>query len=545
MLRWPEKTPFRPPVLTKALSHLDSETMSPSKPNHDSSANNDYQKHLASHCRRILESEKGIFEFLHQPFRYSFVQKSAARTPTATHLLKIVAPALQGDLEITDHIIDRGEPLVTGMELAIRQIFAHHDWNSDLAKHFVLQSLIPLYLIAGPRDCNALCHSLCLLQETVVIMALDQALEHDLSHWVRQRNNGWDPTSGDLKAHFNIDLPSLTQEIWNRPLHRDGKEYAGVQLDRSRLNDGRRSSFWQITKQWLSDSKQISPPAELALEKISWTPIRKHYSELVTLISKTDYEAPVVEFMLAAPFQLIEQCESAVEEALREESSTLSNEPAGMIGGPSPDLSSVTRSKSKPAPSHNDDDSQISRADSSVLTAIAELSPIDSMRVVEIRSSNDPKLVSCLDQQLGQCRVEQGSMALIVARTVEPEYSVRPEGLLQPWQGALVDYLCDNTEDADLRGFINPQGEIAIVVEDLDRQSATALVREALQAASNAQRNASGIGDDSFHALISGISVVSAPARSFKIQQLIDAAWRCLDGAANQGAGSVKSLEVY
>jgi hypothetical protein len=39
--------------------------------------------------------------------------------------------------------------------------------------------------------------------------------------------------------------------------------------------------------------------------------------------------------------------------------------------------------------------------------------------------------------------------------------------------------------------------------------------------------------------------MVNAPSRSFQLDQLIEAAWRCRDGAAIQGANAVKTIEVY
>lgn len=83
------------------------------------------------------------------------------------------------------------------------------------------------------------------------------------------------------------------------------------------------------------------------------------------------------------------------------------------------------------------------------------------------------------------------------------------------------------------------------MIEDVERPVVMAIAREGLLEAGEAHRQACGLGAESATALVSGISFVSSPARSFKIQQLIDSAWRCLEGATDQGSGSVKSIEVY
>lgn len=75
--------------------------------------------------------------------------------------------------------------------------------------------------------------------------------------------------------------------------------------------------------------------------------------------------------------------------------------------------------------------------------------------VVEIRSSSDPKLVRTLDQQLSDCRARQGSIALIVAKTLHHELGYQPEGKLAVWQRAFIDYLREQAETEELRGFVS------------------------------------------------------------------------------------------
>ena len=45
--------------------------------------------------------------------------------------------------------------------------------------------------------------------------------------------------------------------------------------------------------------------------------------------------------------------------------------------------------------------------------------------------------------------------------------------------------------------------------------------------------------------IVCGLACVETPSKRFKIEQLIEASWRCLSAAKNQGAGAVKSIEAY
>ncbi len=171
---------------------------------------------------------------------------------------------------------------------------------------------------------------------------------------------------------------------------------------------------------------------------------------------------------------------------------------------------------------------------------------VEDHRVVEIRSSSDPNLVRALEHQLDECRSNQGSLALLVVRQIHRDAAKhRPKGCLELWQQSLVNHIRDNTEAGDIRGFMSPEDDLAMLVEDMDRPEVTAVVREAIQKASVAHQDFNELAAESTIPLIAGIAFVASPARSFHLKQLIDAAWKCLDAAGNQGAGSVKSIECY
>lgn len=168
--------------------------------------------------------------------------------------------------------------------------------------------------------------------------------------------------------------------------------------------------------------------------------------------------------------------------------------------------------------------------------------------VVEIRSSNDPQLALTLDTHLQRCREQDGSMALVVIRELRPSGSGQATptttGLLE-WQSVIIQQVCELTGGSTTRGFIYEAGELSLIVDDMDRSEVTATLREILEVACQPKELVSTMIEMPKLPLVCGVSCVTSPSKSFKIDQLISAAWRCLDAAKMQGAGAVKSLEVY
>ena len=167
---------------------------------------------------------------------------------------------------------------------------------------------------------------------------------------------------------------------------------------------------------------------------------------------------------------------------------------------------------------------------------------------VEIRSSNDPQLAQTLDIQLQRCRDEQGSMALVVMKLLEnPEHpQKRPsEHRLPKWQETVIEQLRVATDGQTTRGFISDAGELSLIIDDLDRNEVSGIIREILEVASQPQDTASLMVEIPRIPIVCGIACVASPSKRFQIDQLIHSAWRCLDAAKLQGPGSVKSIEVF
>ena len=190
--------------------------------------------------------------------------------------------------------------------------------------------------------------------------------------------------------------------------------------------------------------------------------------------------------------------------------------------------------------------SRLSQALLEIQIVTESTSMVDS--IVEIRSSNDPQLAKTLDIQLQRCREEQGSMALVVLKALEnPASSTKASSSdrLPRWQESVIEQLRAATDGRTTRGFICEAGELALIVDDLDRNEVTAVIRDALEVAGQPHDCASSMVEIPNIPIVCGVACVSSPSKRFQIDQLIQSAWRCLDAAKLQGPGAVKSIEVF
>ncbi len=167
---------------------------------------------------------------------------------------------------------------------------------------------------------------------------------------------------------------------------------------------------------------------------------------------------------------------------------------------------------------------------------------------VEIRSSNDPQLAKTLDIQLQRCRDQQRSMALVVFKVLEhPDQTMArsSDHCLPKWQEAVIEQLRIATDGQATRGFSCEAGELTLIIDDLDRNEVSAIIREIVDFASQPHNAASSMVEIPRIPIVCGIACVASPSKRFQIDQLIHSAWRCLEAAKLQGPGTVKSIEVF
>jgi hypothetical protein len=285
-------------------------------------------------------------------------------------------------------------------------------------------------------------------------------------------------------------------------------------LENHALNLARRTAYWSITLQWLSGQDHIIIPADLKLGVIPWPAVRAHWS--------------VVEVALKAskPINGMSRVDADVDH----------------ISPTNPRSDEIRKQRpaidDPPVP-----EQWLTTCEQLVQVSLDEFDP-ESLQVIEIRSANDSQLVESLEQQLVRCRTSQGYLTLVVVRELKRS-DVPSDGLLNVWQKSVLRNVRNHAESSELRGFITPDGDLAIMLSDLDRTATATLIRFAIQSAAVAHIPSSGLVAEKKRELAAGVGSVGAPARSFRIEQLTDAAWRCLDGASLQGSGTVKTIEVF
>lgn len=460
--------------------------------------------------------------------------------------MKLLAPLLQENLATGHRTIDRCEPLACGMDLALQWMLHRAPERREQMARWALHALLPLYLHnaaeSGPSR-PVLVESISLLREYLLVQVLDEVLEGELFQWLDSHPTGWNG-SGSLLQPLGIALSSLAQHSFSPRTSAQQSPTASGTMDHHALSDQRRTALWQLVDPLLNDKHSITIPKELNIEKLSWQRIKTHFHDWLKLFS-----GKIIEQESKLDLNLLEtQAEGILAKAEKQLAEAFAESSIHAINPMQHNEDAFATQDSNDNSSHTHA-STLASAASKKQNAEPSISPlfipIEDECVIEIRSSDDPKLIRSLDQQLSDCRARQGSIALVIARTIHPTTQPQPEGQLALWQQAFVEHLRENAESEHLRGFITSQGEVAMMLEDLDKPVVAAIVREGLTQAAQVQREASGLGVESVLPLIAGISCVSSPARSFQIQQLVAAGWRCLDGAASQGAGAVKSIEVY
>ncbi len=102
--------------------------------------------------------------------------------------------------------------------------------------------------------------------------------------------------------------------------------------------------------------------------------------------------------------------------------------------------------------------------------------------IVELRSSQDPQLATTLDLHLKQCREQQRTMGLKVIKEVSEVLASQgtPPSDYPPGSKRSSRRLKEATDGAASRGFLCDAGEIAIIVDDMDRNTITSILRDVL-----------------------------------------------------------------
>ncbi len=172
-------------------------------------------------------------------------------------------------------------------------------------------------------------------------------------------------------------------------------------------------------------------------------------------------------------------------------------------------------------------------------------------RIVEVHSPKETVFVRSLDVLLHACRVDQGALALVIVRWVDEPVEVgsgkgtRDDGEIPYWPSDLLDAMDATMEANCVHGFRTDSGDVALIYRDVDRGEIAQGVRDGFAKLRKTMFDPRGMASQAPIPWIAGIALVSGPSRSFQSDQLVDAAWRCLESANVQGTASIKSIEVF
>ena len=178
---------------------------------------------------------------------------------------------------------------------------------------------------------------------------------------------------------------------------------------------------------------------------------------------------------------------------------------------------------------------------------------VSKIAILEINSNADSLFLSIMRRQIATARNDDHSCCL-VALSVEADEDADCERMrasrsnrLLIWQDKLVNWLAEHPLVLEPFAFVTAAGQLVVAMQDIERTAATNIIREGLVSVLTGKR----VEDQGALARIAvparyhaGIGSVF-PNAGFAAEQLIEATWRCLSAAQNQGKATIKSIEVY
>jgi hypothetical protein len=312
--------------------------------------------------------------------------------------------------------------------------------------------------------------------------------------WLEELVCKGQPLDSAFEQNLRISIPRITGQYWS----------GGHSKSQSSETD---IGLWELTCQLLRGDSQIHIPKSMTLGVVSWEKILQHRNSLKQALVSSSASSQ-------RDFHKI----------------------VGPVRGACADVNLPERIGAiKSHERRNGTESEEKKNNPLVPTV-----PVSTdRRIVEIRSSTDSQLKKVLDQLLQRSREEQSMLTIaVVSRlSVENEHAAN-------WFSPMIDQIVLQSEAEDLKGFVTDAGELAFIFYDVDRSDISHWLRESFSQLRSGNL-ANAIHSEASEQLVAGVAMVNAPARSFQLEQLIDAAWRCRDGAAIQGANAVKTIEVY
>lgn len=387
---------------------------------------------------------------------------------------------------------DQHQQLVQGVATALQWLHQSSEWCKHTCfSMLTLHSLLPIYL-TSTRDSweKSLGLSLHLLRKTACLSQWCKALEDPcIFDWLHHQERLLIHPQISMERSFCLSLPKMNHAFWEW----HDKGFSVRALNTTATEDSiRDSAYWSIALQLSRREAKPTSPPDLKIGEVSWEKILRHWEKLNDSLSKTVSRRPSPVLDLANAMQ-----------AKAAPPQTTTNYPMS-------------------SPRCNSDD-----------------------RLIEIECCEDPKLTDSLETFLQQVRQEQSSLSLVVVKRLNrPSDSETANTTIDHWQSRFLDCLISESETRELKAFTTVRGELVLVYTDIDRTDLSFWIRESF-AKMNAASERWSMTQTDAEPIVAGIAMANGPSRSFRINQLIDGAWRCMEGAEIQGIHAVKTIQVY
>ena len=416
------------------------------------------------------------------------------------HLAEIMGSNAGHSRSLTPIPSERHQQTLRGVVTALEWLLRESQWDRRRCfEQLTLHALLPLYISPATEDWeSSLKTTMYCLRRVACLSQLCKVLEREGMHeWLEHETRIQIAPQETVEKAFRICLTSLSESYWCS-LH--PAMDAGSPNTKQREDVGVEKGLWSISLQLTKRTTRLTVPPRLRIGVVSWERVLHHWESFPEQLKNAT--TPKVE-------SAISHAESPVPFIAESKSST--NPSAGT-----------------PAPTN---------------AKTAPVKTVRDHRLAEIRSSSDPQLAKNLERLLQQCKKNQSIFSLVVVKRMEDTSTPVADSVdLGRWQSRFIDAMMAESETADLRGFTTYNEELALVFVDADRAELSNWIRESFSKISAA---GNGISMTEVEPLVAGVAMVNGPSRAFAIEQLIEGAWRCLDGASIQGTHAVKTIEVY
>lgn len=456
----------------------------------------------------------------------------------------------------------------------------------NCSRQMMAACLLPLYRsLATGKLPEALEQTRNRLAEMLVLVGIAEELGEDLAQLLQSRGAPETSPYSILKSVLEFDLVLAGTQFRqaartfgsgrNELTQRPDSQAVPAQLARPRggLVWSDPQLLWQIAGELLANKAEIVLPRPWADIGVPWTQIGEHWhalthrlanstaakrssenEELLEFNADDEIVSEMIDDLLAMQADIGEtsldpQCEEPsldLDDSSRTAGNSVTNQPHRAHGSP------VGAPRLDAADGDHQSESEEEFPETDILEPSQDPS-ISKIAIVEITCNTDSMFLNIMRRQIATARNE-GHCYCLVALCVEAEEAVdserigvcRSNGLLI-WQGKLVNWLAEHPQVHEPFAFVTAEGQLVVAMQDIERTAATNVIREGLVSVLTGKRV-------SEHGALARIAVPARyfagigsvyPNAGFAAEQLIEATWRCLSAAQNQGKATIKSIEVY